>query len=101
MRFLEPAVWSSNRWAPYIKKILQPLFHQTFQVPKMEVLNLIRLFWGWIFPFIGEYLHFRYLKCLVIVTFITWNCLRSSGKKYKKVLPNGGEFNGGLGWYNP
>ena len=48
--------------------------HQEFQVPKMEVLNLIRLFWGWVFPcisrihtaYIGEYLHFRYLKCLVM-----------------------------------
>ena len=25
--------------------------HQTFQVPKMEVLNLIRLFLGWGFPY--------------------------------------------------
>ena len=25
--------------------------HQTFQVPKIEVLNLIRLFWGWGFPY--------------------------------------------------
>ena len=48
--------------------------HQTFQVPKMEVLSLIRLFLRWLFPYIsrihtayiGEYLHFRYLKCLVI-----------------------------------
>ena len=24
-----------------------------FQVPKMEVLNLIRLFWGWVFPYIS------------------------------------------------
>ena len=40
----------------------------------MEVLNVIRLFWGWVFPlhkpyihtaYIGEHLHFRYLKCLV------------------------------------
>ena len=39
----------------------------------MEALNLIRLFWGWGFPYIsrihtayiGEYLYFRYLKCLV------------------------------------
>ena len=28
-------------------------FHQEFQVPKMEVLNLIRLFWGWGFPYIS------------------------------------------------
>ena len=42
---------------------------------KMEVLNLLRLFCRWVFPYIsrihtayiGEYLHFRYLKCLVIV----------------------------------
>ena len=48
-------------------------YHQEFQVPKMEVLNLIRLFWGWGFPYIsrihtayiGEYLYFRYLKSLV------------------------------------
>ena len=41
--------------------------HQNFQVPKMEV--LIRLFWGWGFPYIGltyslyrwGFLHFRYL----------------------------------------
>ena len=25
--------------------------HQEFQVPKMEVLNLIRPFWGWAFPY--------------------------------------------------
>ena len=29
------------------------LFHQEFQVPKMEVLKLIRLFWGWLFPYIS------------------------------------------------
>ena len=28
-------------------------FHQTFQVPKMEVLKLIRLFWGQVFPCIS------------------------------------------------
>ena len=28
-------------------------FHQKFQVPKMEVLDLIRLFWGWFFPSIS------------------------------------------------
>ncbi len=28
--------------------------HQTFQVPKMEgFLSLIRLFWGWVFPYIS------------------------------------------------
>ena len=44
--------------------------YQHVQVPKMKVLNLITLFWGWDFSYIsltyiGEYLHFRYLKCLV------------------------------------
>ena len=28
--------------------------HQEFQVPKMDVLNLIRLFWGWGFPYISR-----------------------------------------------
>ena len=27
--------------------------HQEFQVPKMEVLNLLRPFWGWVFPSIS------------------------------------------------
>ena len=53
---------------------LQDNRHQEFQVPKMEgFLYLIRLFLGWGSPYIsltyslhiGEYLHFRYLKCLV------------------------------------
>ena len=30
-----------------------PLNHQEFQVRKMEVLNLIRLFWGWGYPYIS------------------------------------------------
>ncbi len=30
----------------------QVLYHQEFQVPRMEVLNLLRLFWGWVFPYI-------------------------------------------------
>ena len=28
-------------------------YHQEFQVPKMEVLNLVRLFWWWVFPYIS------------------------------------------------
>ena len=51
---------------------LYMIHHQKFQVPKMQVLNLIRLFWGGFSltqalhtAYIGEYLHFRYLKCLV------------------------------------
>ena len=49
--------------------------HQPVQVPKMEgFLNLILgYFGGWVFPYIsrihtayiGAYLHFRYMKCLV------------------------------------
>ena len=49
------------------------MYHQKFQVPKMQVLNLIWLYWGGFSLtqalhaayIIGEYLHFRYLKCLV------------------------------------
>ena len=60
--------------------------HQEFQVPKMEVLNLIRLCWGWVFPYIsrihtayiGENLHFRYLKCSVISGVRFDFCLPSS-----------------------
>ena len=56
------------------KNPVKGLIHQEFQVPKIEVLNMKRLFWGWVFPYIsrihtayiGEYLQFRYLKCLVI-----------------------------------
>ena len=49
----------------------RPFHHQEFQVPKMEVLNLIRLFGGWVFPYISRihtayigvsYLHFRYQR---------------------------------------
>ena len=52
------------------------MFHQHVQVAKMEVLNHIRLFGGWVFPYITRihtayigvsYLRFRYLKCLVNV----------------------------------
>ena len=36
-------------------------FHQTFQVPKMEgFLSLIRLFWGWVFPYISR-IHTAYI----------------------------------------
>ena len=34
--------------------------HQEFQVPKMEVLSLIRLFWGWVFPYISR-IHTAYI----------------------------------------
>ncbi len=59
--------------SPSEPKMFLSMNHQTFQVPKMEVLSLIRLFLGWVFPYIsrihtpyiGEYLHFRYLKSLM------------------------------------
>ena len=68
--FLAP--WQIDTSTTIVK--VKSFDHQHVQVPKMEVLNLIRLFWGWVFPYIsrihtaciGEYLHFRYLKCLVI-----------------------------------
>ena len=36
------------------KSKLQARYHQEFQVPKMEVLNLIRLFLGWVFLYISR-----------------------------------------------
>ena len=58
-------------------------FHQEFQVPKKEVLNPMRLFWEWVFPYISlayslyrlGFLHFRCLKCLVwigVVVFLVF-----------------------------
>ena len=35
-------------------------YHQEFQVPKMEVLNLVRLFWGWVFPYTSS-IHTAYI----------------------------------------
>ena len=48
-------------------------FTEMIQVPKNGGTEPIRLFWGWVFlyisrihtAYIGEYLHFSYLKCLV------------------------------------
>ena len=34
------------------KKLPRTFNHRKFQVPKIEVLNLIRLFWEWGFPYI-------------------------------------------------
>ena len=63
-----PNIWGSVYiWTP--KK-----YHQEFQVPKMEgFLNLVRLFGGWVSPYISlkyslyrwKILHFAYQKCLV------------------------------------
>ena len=42
-------------------------FHQTFQVPKMEVLNLIRLFWRWGFPYINlTYRFYRWVPPFLV-----------------------------------
>ena len=37
--------------------------HQEFQVPKMEVLNHIRLFWVWVFPYIS--ITYSFYRCFV------------------------------------
>ena len=42
-----------------------------FQVPKLEVLNLIRLFWGWVFPHIS--LTYRLIYRWVPPFLGTWN----------------------------
>ena len=65
-----PEAGDANAWCEEDEEArLLWLFHQDFQVPKMEVLNLIRrLFRGWGFPYIVENLHFRYLKSSVIVS---------------------------------
>ena len=40
-------LFGETRFVGDLKKNLQE-----FQVPKMEVLNLIRPFWGWVFPYL-------------------------------------------------
>ena len=34
-----------------VRNVPSPWLHQDFQVPKMEVLNVTRLFWWWAFPY--------------------------------------------------
>ncbi len=57
--FLKPAMFfgGSRVWSkPLVTTSFKGWYeqkqscHQEFQVPKMESLNLIRLFWGWVFP---------------------------------------------------
>ena len=61
-------------FSPYLGKCSNLTnYHQEFQVPKMEVLNLIRPFWGWVFPYISLTYSFRYLKCLVKLVWFGWN----------------------------
>ena len=49
--------WTNHSWSTNPSEVPPPpewlFFHQEFQVPKMEVLNLIRLFWAWGFPYIS------------------------------------------------
>ena len=42
------------------RKMVKSTYHQEFQVPKMEVLNLIRPFWGCVFPYISR-IHTAYI----------------------------------------
>ena len=37
----------------YVDGFQENLNHQEIQVPKVEVLNLMRLFWGWVVPYIS------------------------------------------------
>ena len=75
------SILRSNKWTIFLP--LKPPYHETlvilipfnqkFQVPNMEVLNLIWQSCGWVFAFLSltyslyrwGFLHFRYLKCLV------------------------------------
>ena len=41
-------------------KVYTPENNQEFQVPKMEVLNPTKLFWGWVFPYISR-IHTAYI----------------------------------------
>ena len=48
--------WEGQYWGAML--VLGRVFdfeclHEEFQVPKMEVLNLIRPFWGWVFPYVS------------------------------------------------
>ena len=57
--------------------------HQKFQVPKMEELNLIRLFWGVGFP-----LHKPYIQLIQVSTSILgpWNVWWKTGWTYPSIL---------------
>ena len=88
--------------------------HQTFQVPKIQVLNLIRLYWGWVFPYISR-IHTAYIgvsdssilgtfpKCLVmgfrtnhqqyfkgLLRVLALNACRKVGMALKPCEKNGG-----------
>ena len=45
---------------PFTMRTGSSFFNQKFQVPKMEVLYLIRLLWGWGFPYISR-IHTSYI----------------------------------------
>ena len=51
-------------------------FHQEFQVPKTEVLNLIRPFWGWVFPYISlTYSLYRWVHPFLVPKMSGEGCL--------------------------
>ena len=59
--FVHQVPFIFSHTTPYLHMLPQPAtFHQTFQVPKMEVLNLIGLFLGWVFPYISR-IHTAYI----------------------------------------
>ena len=64
--FWEWAIFCRRFFAVSFRETSFWIFDQEFQVPKMEVLNLIRLFLGWVFPYISlTYIFYRwgFLHC--------------------------------------
>ena len=64
--FWEWAIFCRRFFAVSFRETSFWIFDQEFQVPKMEVLNLIRLFLGWVFPYISlTYIFYRwgFLRC--------------------------------------
>ena len=72
--FFQGSIQGSSSFLGFVYP-LDPQCHQKFQVPKMQVLNLIRLFWRCVFPYISR-IHTAYIgfctcilgtfpKCLV------------------------------------
>ena len=53
--------WSIRQWS-----------QQKLQVPKMEVLNLIRLFWGWVLPYISLTYSLSKVSTSILGTWNVW-----------------------------
>ena len=52
--FIHPLISRSNVFRKKVRgRAVFWTNHQKFQVPKMQVLNLVRLFWVWVFPYIS------------------------------------------------